>query len=214
MAGKKQNQGIGNRGSKRTVHAKTNPQTRNSRESGPKVGSDQSAAAHFADRRDFGIPVGEAGKHTEAAEEAKYQPEGDHHTDPRQPRSSTEGSRESGAGGVDSGPGSSSGGDLDTDLVGVGTHGSGVSMAGPDARKGGPDMIQSGSNSHKANAHHSRTKMRGTTVNQSEPDTTTIGNGTGASTVTPVETGDDAAAGEISQGEAVGDDNTDIDNFS
>jgi hypothetical protein len=121
-----------------------------------KVGSDRSAAEHFAGEHDFGIPAEGAGRFVDAAQEAKYQPGGDHRSDPRPPRSGGQGTRESGVGGVASGPGSSSGGDLDTDLVGVGTHGIGISAAGPD----------------------------------------------------------DAAVGEISQGEAAGDDNTEIDNIS
>jgi hypothetical protein len=212
MTGKKQKQD----GDKQEVNKADRPKRRaqHSQVSDQKVGSDRSAAAHFAEAGDFGIPAAEAAKHTEAADEAKYQPAGDHHADPRPPRSGEQGDRDSGVGGLDSGPGSSSGGDLDTDLVGVGTHGSGMSIAGPDARKGGPDMIRSGSQPHKSHAHVPKTQTRGTTVNQSDADFTTIGNGTGASTVTPFETGDDAAAGEISQGEALGDDNTDTDNLS
>jgi hypothetical protein len=116
-----------------------------------KVGSDPSAARHFAEGHDFGIPVQDAGRFKEVAEEAKYQPGGDHLSDPRPAHSGSE-NRESGVGGMDSGPGSASGGDLDTDF-----NGSAPSIE---------------------------------------------------------DTGDDAAAGEISQGEAAGDDNTEIDNIS
>jgi len=184
----------------------------------PKVGSDRSAAAHFAGSRDFGIPAEGAGRFIEVAEEAKYQSGGDHLSDPRPVRSGGDGTRESGVGGVESGPGSSSGGDIDTDIVGVGTHGSGVSSGGPDQRRTGADMSDAGSEPHAAKSNQSSRQssraMRGDTVNRSGGDNTTTGSGTGSSSVTPFETGDDAAAGEISQGEAGGDDNTDIDNMS
>jgi len=179
-----------------------------------KVGSDRLAAEHFAGEHDFGIPAEGAGRFVDAAQEAKYQPGGDHHSDPRPPRSGEQGTRDSGVGGVDSGPGSSSGGDLDTDLIGAGTHGSGVSLAGPDRRKEGPDMIQGGSKPQKPHVHVPKVQRRGTMVNRSDADSATTGNATGASAVTSFETGDDAAAGEISQGEAAGDDNTEIDNLS
>jgi len=177
-----------------------------------KVGSDRSAAAHFAEGHDFGIPAREAGKRTDVADEVKYQPAGDHLQDPRPPRSGDQGTRDSGVGGVNSGPGSSSGGDLDTDLIGVGTHGSGISAAGPDNRKTGPDMVQAEPAPRSAPPHQPRNEMRGIT-NQSDPNNTTVALGNGASSVTRFETGDDAAAGEISQGEAAGDDNTESDNL-
>jgi hypothetical protein len=180
----------------------------------PKVGSDRSAAEHFAGKRDFGIPAEGAGRFTEVAEEAKYQPGGDDLSDPRPARSGADATRESGVGGLDSGSGSSSGGDIDTDIIGVGTHGRGIASAGPDERKSGADMTQAASSRHVANPHNPSSKTRGSTVNRSGGDNTTSGAGTGSSSVTPFETGDDAAAGEISQGEAGGDDNTDIDNMS
>ncbi len=178
----------------------------------PKVGSDRSAAEHFGGGGDFGIPAEGAGRFTEVAEEAKYQPGGDHLSDPRPPRSGGEGTRESGVGGVDSGPGSSSGGDLDTDFVGVGTHGIGLSESGPDQRTSGADMTTAGTPRHAEHPHEPAKVRRGTTVDRSGGDFTTTGKGAGV--VNPVESGDDAAAGEISQGEAAGDDNTDIDNLS
>jgi hypothetical protein len=179
-----------------------------------KVGSDRSAAAHFAGHGDFGIPAGDAGRFPDVAAEAKYQPAGDHQSDPRPPRSGGDEDRESGVGGFDSGPGSNSGGDLDTDVVGVGTHGVGIATSGPDDRKQGADMTESASNALDPHPHQPRRQMRSSTVDQSGGDNTTTGHGNGAGTVTPFETGDDAAAGEISQGEAAGDDNTDIDNMS
>jgi hypothetical protein len=194
------------RGAKTTKHAGESAPAE------PKVGSDREAAEHFADGGDFGIPAEGAGRFTEVAEEAKYQPGGDHLSDPRPPRSGGQRTRESGVGGVDSGPGSSSGGDVDTDIVGVGTQGTGLSESGPDERTEGPDMTQSGTPRHAQHPHQPRKAKRGTTVDRSGGDI--AASGTGASVVNPVESGDDAAAGEISQGEAAGDDNTDIDNLS
>jgi hypothetical protein len=179
---------------------------------GSKVGSDPSAAEHFADGGDFGIPAAKAERFPEVAEETKYQPAGDHHSDPRPARSGGQGTRESGVGGVASGPGSSSGGDLDTDLIGVGTHGIGISEAGPDGRKRGLDMTEAGSEPHAKHPHQPRKRMRGTTVVGVGGDDTAT-DGTGAGGVAPIETGEDAAVGEISQGEAAGDDNTDTDNL-
>jgi hypothetical protein len=182
-------------------------------ESESKVGSDRSAAEHFAGKRDFGIPAEGAGRFTEVAEEAKYQPAGDHHSDPRPLRSGGQGTRESGVGGVDSGPGSSSGGDLDTDLIGVGTGGTGIAEAGPDERTDGADMTDEGSHL-TSHPHKPKKVMRGSTVDRSGSDAATdSGEGSGTAS-SPFGNGDDAEAGEISQGEAAGDDNTDIDNVS
>jgi hypothetical protein len=179
-----------------------------------KVGSDRGAAAHFAGNRDFGIPAEGAGRFTEVAEEAKYQPGGDHLSDPRPARSGESANRESGVGGVNAGPGSSSGGDIDTDFVGVGTHGIGLSESGPDVRTTGPDMTQGGTPHHDPHPHRPRKKMRGDTVDRSGGDATTTGEGMGSGGLETADRGDDAAAGELSQGEAAGDDNTDIDNVS
>jgi len=73
-------------------------------------------------------------------------------------------------------------------------------------------MTESGTPRHAEHPHKPRKAKRGTTVEQSEGDIATTG--TGAGVINPVESGDDAAAGEISQGEAAGDDNTDTDNLS
>jgi hypothetical protein len=177
-----------------------------------KVGSDASAAKHFADKNDFGIPSQDAGRFTGAAEEAKYQPEGDHQHDPRQAHSGGDGNRDSGVGGVNAGPGSSSGGDVDTDIVGVGIQGSGLSEGGPDERTQGADMTTAGSGKLDAHPHEPRVQMRGNTINRSGGDFTTSGESEGAASMSVADAGDDAAAGELSNGEAAGDDNTDLDN--
>ena len=180
-----------------------------------KVGSDRTAAEHFVGKGDFGIPSEGAGRFTEMADEAKYQPGGDHLSDPRPPRSGGgSGNRDSGVGGVNTGPGSSSGGDIDTDFVGVGTHGTGISASGPDSRRAGPDMTDKGTPRLQPHPHEPRKKTRGSTVDRSGGDVTTTGGGMGTSGLETADSGDDAAAGEISQGEAAGDDNTDIDNIS
>jgi hypothetical protein len=76
-------------------------------------------------------------------------------------------------------------------------------------------MTQAGSAPKRAHAHQPKAaEVRGSTVDRSGGDNTTTNNGMGAGTVMPTDMGDDAAAGEISQGEAGGDDNTDVDNLS
>jgi hypothetical protein len=180
--------------------------------SAEKVGSDRRAAQHFADSSDFGVPARDAGRLPGTAEEAKYQPQGDHISDPRAPRSGSGGTRESGVGGRDSGAGSSSGGDVDTDILGVGTDGLSLASGGPDERSTGADMTQAGTPQHIAHPHNPTELIRGSTVNRSGGDVSTTGSGMGAGGLTDADPGDDAAAGEISQGEAAGDDNTDSDN--
>jgi hypothetical protein len=133
--------------------------------------------------------------------------------------------RDHGAGGHASGPGSSSGGDLDPDVVGVGAGGSGVSLSGkvgrppgPDDTTGSTDEFASGGHAQGRNQPGGPTAVRGTT-HSADRDAST-GDVQGASAVTnpvhelggdvkhaPHDGASDAFAGEISQGEAEGDDN-------
>jgi hypothetical protein len=173
---------------------------------------------------DFGAPAGGDGRtadrdyvsrNTKASDPGAAQPFG----------YEQDGVRDHGAGGRASGPGSASGGDLDPDVVGVGTGGSGVSLSGnvnrppgPDDSDGSSDEFASGAHAQGRNQPGGPTVIRGTTHSR-DLDAST-GDVQGASAVTnpvhelggdvthaPRDGASDAFAGEISEGEARGDDN-------
>jgi hypothetical protein len=186
-----------------------------------KPGSDAAGAKDVAGKGDFGVPVG-AGP----SRERDYVSENTKRSDPgnAMPRSGEEeGLRTTGAGATAGGDGSGSGGDLDPDIIGLGAGGSGVSVAGPADR--GDDGVRPGDSDgsvaemasggpaegrNQTGVHHvgGSKRVQGTTFDRSRGDAYTTGDGQGAAAATnPAARGDDAFAGEISAGEAMGEDN-------
>lgn len=154
---------------------------------------------------DFGVPA--AGG---TGIEREYVSENTKQSDPgaAQPAASEMGDRTAGVGGKYSGPGSASGGDLDTDIVGVG-DGRGVSTSGAIHEPPGPDDTDGSSNAFasgppaQGRAAPKQRKIRGSITNAGETETS----GRGADAINSPARGDDSAAGEISMGEASGEDN-------
>jgi hypothetical protein len=179
-----------------------------------KPGSEASEAKNVTSPGDFGVPVG-AGP----SRERDYVSGNTQASDPgaAQPRASEfEGRRTAGAGGNFNGDGSGSGGDLDADVVGVGT-GSGLSAdgpgdaSGPDDSDGSSDEFASGGRAQGRN----QTKVGrvgaggrvpgGTTVSR-DIDITTGADGQTSDNVNNPARDDDSFAGEVTLGEAEGED--------
>jgi hypothetical protein len=182
-----------------------------------KPGSDAAGAKDVAGKGDFGVPAG-AGPSLER----DYVSGNTKRSDPgnSMPRSGEEeGLRTTGAGAAAAGDGSGSGGDLDPDILGVGTGGTGVAVSGPSGRSGPADsdgtsaeMASGGpaAGRNQTGVHHvgGSKRVQGTTFDRSRGDASTTGDGQGAAAVSnPAARGDDAFAGEISEGEALGEDN-------
>jgi hypothetical protein len=181
-----------------------------------KPGSDAASAGKVGGGGDFGVPAG-AGP----SRDRDYVSENTKRSDPgnAMPRSGeTEGLRTTGAGAAAAGDGSGSGGDLDPDFIGVGTGGSGVAMSGPSDRRDksesdgtSAEMASGGpaAGRNQAGVHHvgGSKRVAGTTFDRSRGDGSTTGDGQGAAVSNPAARGNDAFAGEISGGEALGEDN-------
>lgn len=181
-----------------------------------KPGSEAAAAKDVAGKGDFGVPVGSG-----PSLERDYVSANTKRSDPGNapPRSGEEeGLRTTGAGANATGDGSGSGGDLDPDFIGVGT-GTGISISGPSDRvgadasdgtsaemaSGGPAQGLNQTGVHRVGGNK---RIAGTTFDRSRGDASTSGDGQGADAITnPAARGDDSFAGEISSGEASGDDN-------
>ena len=166
---------------------------------------------------DFGAPAGES-----HPLERDYVSQNTKRSDPgvAQPRSgeSANGTRTSGVGGSASGDGSSSGGDINTDVIGIGT-GSGVAVSGPDDEPGADDVFSDESVSDVfASGGHAKgekeidarrigrdDRVKGSTVSVGDDRTTAP---VGADSATTSAHDDDSFAGEISSGEAGGQDGT------
>jgi hypothetical protein len=179
-----------------------------------KPGSDPASAKNVGAEGDFGVPVG-----TGPSRERDYVSGNTKASDPgnAQPRSSEfDGRRTAGAGSRFSGDGSGSGGDIDPDFIGVGTGGSGVAASGPRGGSG-PDDSDGSSNEmasggpaegrNQVGVHHvgGDKRVQGTTINR-DADFSQTPIGQGADAVTNPALGDDAFAGEVSFGEARGQD--------
>jgi len=182
-----------------------------------KVGSER--RPKVGGKGDFGIPA----KHARAPLPDGGREKGfEQGTGPM--RSGARGVREAGVGHAPGPVGTGSGGDVDPDVIGVGT-GRGVAASPASGRTQGPDITEGGSapfasgppakgrNQGRAGTHGAAKRVRGSTVDHSGGDATTSGAGTGADTTSSrgrVRTGagrsvpDNAAAGEISTGEAGG----------
>lgn len=181
-----------------------------------KVGSDRAADREIGGKGDFGIP----------ADRVKAPlPTGGREKGPEQgtgyERSGASGVRVSGVGHAPGGPGTGSGGDLDPDFIGL--DGKGGVAASPGERKtSGPDMTDghsdafasgppaAGENELRPGTHGAIEPVHGSTVDRSGGDATTTGSGIGsdstasAASISDNDIPDNAAAGEISSGEAGG----------
>jgi hypothetical protein len=142
-----------------------------------------------------------------------------------------DGRRDHGAGAPDTGPGSASGGNVDTDVIGVGTGGSGISASGPDPDAApGPDDNDGTSNEYASplpKTGRSQAKVEpargrnqtnvgkvggapGRTFRDIVPREPEANISQGADAVTnpnAKDTDDDSFVGEVSSGEARGEDN-------
>ena len=187
-----------------------------------KVGSDPQADKEFGGELDFGIPAKKASPDEPDGGRAKGPEQG---TGPM--RSGDRGVRTSGVGHAPGRAGAGSGGDLDTDFIGLDGKG-GVAAApasgrtrGPDITEGGSAPFASGAPAEGKNQKPERKIVKGSTVDRSGGDASTTGAGGGSDTTEgpaqseiAEETGaafdrkpdipDNAAAGEISGGEASG----------
>lgn len=187
-----------------------------------KPGSEPEKAAEVGSDKDFGVPAGDGpsrqrdyvSTNTRSADPGATQPFSWEH----------DGVRDHGAGGRDSGPGSASGGDLDPDLLGFGTEGGGVSQSGPGDAAPGPDDSDGTSNEFasplpnnprsaaiiepggKTRPDQAAEIVHGRTIGL-PPERESAPTGEGADAATNPFRGDDSFAGEISSGEAAGQDN-------
>ncbi len=158
---------------------------------------------------DFGVPV------DASRAEIDYVSNNTKHSDPgaAQPADfEQDGVRDHGAGGPASGPGSSTGGDLDVDVIGVGTGGTGLAISGPDnmeTETGGrrADEVTGGSDrSHGGRKPLTEVpQVHGTTFSR-DVEEDDVARGSDAATSS--HSGDDSFAGEISRGDARGEDDS------
>ncbi|HZN66674.1 MAG TPA: hypothetical protein VFB66_15395 [Tepidisphaeraceae bacterium] len=183
-----------------------------------KPGSDAASAKDVKAEGDFGVPAGSG-----PSRQREYVSENTKMSDPgaAKPRSGEDpdGVRTSGAGWTAEADGSGSEGDIDTDVLGVGTGGTGVAATGPDDTPGPDDSDGTSSEmaSGRPAAGRNQTgvgrvggnkRVKGTTFSRSEGDPSTYTDAQGADAATnPAAQGDDSFAGEVSTGEASGEDN-------
>lgn len=178
-----------------------------------KPGSDPAAAQKAGGKGDFGVPVDQKTDRNYASQNTKAADRGSAH-----PRSGEDERRDSGAGKPSTGPGSASGGDVDTDLIGVGTGGSTVSQSGSTHRPPGPDD-STGTSDEFASGPHAQGKrgskygkIDGSVAQPPADDVTTGPAGQGADAASNPAAQqldlDDSFDGEISSGEASGQDST------
>jgi len=183
-----------------------------------KPGSESADAKNVAAKGDFGVPVGSG-----PSRERDYVTQNTKRADPGAAVARSgdvdggDGVRTTGAGGAATGEGSSSGGDIDTDVIGVGT-GTGLAGAGPDEgdigeaeTDGSSDQFASGGHAQGRNAiPRGRVggdkRVRGSTVS-GDLDFHTGADGQTSDNVNNPARGDDAFAGEVTMGEALGEDN-------
>ena len=176
-----------------------------------KVGSDSAAAKAAGGRGDFGVPESDTRGREYTSANTRASDRG-----AAQPHAGADQGRVAGAGGNASGPGSSSGGDLDTDIVGVGTGGSGVAASGPRGTSGPDDS--DGSVREFASGPPTKNKkgkkyakVEGDALDHGGGDIETTAEGRGADAASRPSRGDpddldDSFRGEVSTGEASGQD--------
>ena len=193
-----------------------------------KPGSQAEDARNVAPPGDFGAPVGAArtADRDYVSRNTKRSDRGNMHPASHE----REGDRSSGAGAPASGPGSSSGGDVDTDITGVGFGGSGIAQAGPDSdaeigaaasdgtsnefaspvprgRPGEVEVIPAQRRNQRGVGEVGGSKRVRGSVQTRDADVSTGADAQGADAATnPRARDDDAFMGEVSTGEAAGDD--------
>ncbi len=184
-----------------------------------KVGGGREERDKIGGKGDFGIPADQAiDRALRQDDEYAARPAGSRMTG----RGDT--ARQHGVGAQGGGVGKGSGGDVDTDLIGVGTPGGG-SVTGDTEYTPGPDDADNGTTNpstsgrrydehYPAQVGGDHRVKGGDTLDHGGGDASTSGGSQGASSVQGSQEDqlDNAAAGEISQGEAQGDDNSDSDN--
>lgn len=176
---------------------------------GNKVGSDSQAARSVGGKGDFGVRENDVVERQYTSANTRASDPGAAH-----PHAGEDEGRVAGVGGDAVGVGSSSGGDLDTDIIGVGNGGSGIAASpaneppGPDDATGTSADFASGPPTHNRKGPKAG-KVEGSTVDRTGGDVETTASGRGADAVSspprpnPDEL-DDSFAGEISSGEAAG----------
>jgi len=183
-------------------------------------GSEADQAKNVKADGDFGVPVGSG-----PSRDRDYVSENTKRSDPggAMPRSGEDdggdAARETGAGANAGGVGSGSGGDLDPDFVGV-AGGSGIAASAPgtrvgaDASDGSSDEFASGGHAQGRNQAASEIgkvggeqRINPGSVMSRADDRSTSPDGEGAASATGgLARGDDSFAGEVSFGEASGED--------
>jgi hypothetical protein len=176
-----------------------------------KVGSDSQAAKALGGEGDFGVPESDTRERAYTSANTRASDRG-----AAQPHAGEGEGRVAGAGGNASGVGSSSGGDLDTDIVGVGTGGSGIAASGPRGTSGADDS--DGSVREFASGPPTQNykgpkagKVEGDALDHSGGDIESTAEGRGADAASrrarpDPDDLDDAFTGEVSTGEASGQD--------
>ena len=186
-----------------------------------KPGSEPEKARDVASRGDFGAAESDLTAREYTSENTRRSEPGAAHPSDFE----HQGKRDHGVGVPDTGPGSGSGGDVDTDIIGLGTGG-GVSISGPGDAPGADDVtgtenpfatqtpagrqgdafIEPARGDNQTGVHHvgGTKQIKGTVVQEPDAQSTSMGEGSDAAG-RPVPY-DDAAAGEISSGEARGED--------
>jgi hypothetical protein len=180
-----------------------------------KPGSDPDAAKAIGGKSDFGIPA------KDAIEQAKHKDD-EYAARPKGTQMSQTGegsAREHGVGAKGGKRGRGSGGEIDPDLIGFGTPGGGPITTGPINEPPGPDdadkAIDIPHGKHRVDGPNigGDKRVRGDTMDHSGGDKSTAASGAGTAAV--ANTGneeDEAFAGEISNDEATGADNSPSDN--
>lgn len=187
-----------------------------SRSKEDKPGSDRSdhhsgnTAGNVVGKGDFGVRA------NAPRAEIDYVSNNTKHSDPgaSQPADfEEEDVRDHGVGGPASGPGSSTGGDLDVDIVGVGTGGSGIAISGPDSlenESGTRHADEAASGSARSDRAHKRVtevpQVHGTTFSRGVEEDD-VARGSDAATNSHMS--EDSFAGEVSRGDARGEDDSD-----
>lgn len=192
-----------------------------SRSAGAKTGAARgrrkSATSHPGSKTENAVGKGDFGIPADAPRaELDYVSNNTKHSDPGAAQAADfeeDGVRDHGVGGPASGPGSSTGGDLDVDVIGVGTGGAGLAISGPD-------HVQTEAGTHRADeatggsdqSHRARKpltevpQVHGTTFSR-DVEEDDVARGSDAATSS--HTSDDSFAGEVSRGDARGEDDSD-----
>jgi hypothetical protein len=192
-----------------------------------KPGSEADQAKNVGGSGDFGVPVGSG-----TTVQRDYVSQNTRMSDPgaARPRAGeVDGVRTTGAGWVAEGDGAGSEGDIDTDLLGVGAGGSGIAADGPDDDAEIGADASDGTSNEMASPLPATPGLQGAVIpaqGRNQTGVHKVGGGTrtldtvsrdidmqtgppnqGADAATnPAARGDDSFAGEISSGEASGDD--------